>query len=73
MLDEVEVWLREHRDEDFLLWIDSFNPHPYANISIPQLHTLPKVLHTAPTYTYNMPGEYNPIYSKSVSFPIVSP
>lgn len=27
MIDEVEGWLRAHRDERFFLWLDSFNPH----------------------------------------------
>ena len=27
MTDAVTQWLGEHRDEQFLLWIDSFNPH----------------------------------------------
>jgi putative hydrolase of the HAD superfamily len=55
------------------VWIDSFNPHPYANLSIPQLHTLPKVLHTTPTFTYNLPGNYTTIHSQSAGLPIVSP
>jgi putative hydrolase of the HAD superfamily len=55
------------------VWVDSFNPHPYANISIPRLHALPKVLQTVPSLTLNLPGGYRPIYSQPTSLPIVSP
>ncbi|NPV45865.1 MAG: sulfatase [Armatimonadetes bacterium] len=27
MIDEVEAWLRAHRQEPFFLWLDNFNPH----------------------------------------------
>jgi len=27
MIDEVEIWLQEHREVRFFLWLDSFNPH----------------------------------------------
>jgi len=43
MVEEVSEWLAEHRDDDFLLWVDSFNPHetwdtpePFASMYEPR-------------------------------------
>jgi putative hydrolase of the HAD superfamily len=55
------------------VWIDSFNPHPYANISLPRLHELPKVMQIAPTYAFNLPGNYTAIHSHSIGLPVTSP
>ena len=43
MVEEVAEWLARHRDDDFFLWVDSFNPHetwdipePFASMYEPQ-------------------------------------
>jgi arylsulfatase A-like enzyme len=35
MVDEAEQWLRQHRDERFFLWLDSFNPHEPWDVQEP--------------------------------------
>lgn len=55
------------------VWIDSYTPHPHADISIPRLHELPKVLQTSSASLVNLPRNYTADHAQAAGFPVNSP